>query len=259
MVALSTPWSRGKRPVISVVQSGGASVGRSVASAPWAPRRASRASTGEIGGSAARSGTPRPSIPTTKMRRDGCAASSRTGTAFTAGTGSGRSGERDGDRGSRREDRQHARERAVALGEEPEIDADRNQHRRGPAHHDGGEDERPQRLDRKRVTVGEQVGPVEPGHDRERHESEHGEEGATRDHGAARGRHQRSALPAAARSASARVPTAAHGRSRHSDQCQGFVAQPQRGVQVERERPERHGADRGHERRAQQHPSGHEN
>ena len=257
-MALSTPWSRGKRPVISVVHSAGPSVGRSVASAPRAPRRASRASPADSGGSAVRSPALRPSIPTTKTRRDGCAASNRTGNAFAAGAGAGigrrASGTRE--RRGRREDGEHAGDRALVLRVEPAVEPDRDEHRRGSAHHHGGQRQRPQRFDRERVAVGHQVGPVEPGHRRERQEREHGEEGPVRDRRADRappaqrapGRRQQHE-----RQRSDRRP----GKEQARGERHGLVAQPQRGIQVEGECRERHGADRGREGRTREHPAGH--
>ncbi len=91
--ALRIPWSRGSRPVMIVVHTGGPSVGRTVASGAMAPRRASCASQGTraVAGSPATSAGESPSIATTYTRRAAGVARSRIGAGCCAAEAGGRS------------------------------------------------------------------------------------------------------------------------------------------------------------------------
>jgi hypothetical protein len=165
-------------------------------------------------------------------------------------------GERQRDRRSRREDGQDTREWAIALRVEPQIQADRDEHRGGCAHHHGRKRQGPQRLDRQRVAVGEQVGRVEPGQERERHEREHAQEGTLGDHRAARAPPAQRA-PGGGQQSERQRSDGRPGQEQARGERHGLVAQSQRGVQIQGECGERGGADRGHEGRTQEHPAGH--
>ena len=208
------PWSRGRRPVSMVVQMGGPSVGRSVASGPNVPRRARRASEGtrppsglsrrSAGTEAVDADHQHPpggaqGVEADRGRRRRPAAARGAGPGAPPGRrpGPGRPGPRPG--------------RAGLAGEEHEVEPDGEEDARPPPEiDDGGERQGAQRVHGDGVAVAQEVVPVEGGRrppgSRRASEAKKGQPSTTERRG--RGHHRTAAAPARP---ATRSPTRAHG------------------------------------------------
>ena len=244
------PWSRGRRPVMRVVHTGGPSVGRTVASGPKAPRRARRA----------KAGTPAAAGDAGEVRRReavdahdddpprGPARVELDGRRRSRGRGLRPEGQRHHQGRGRREDREGRRERALVAREERHVEADGEEDGGGPGHHHrrGGEGVG---ASRGAARAGSRGGCASRGRPRPTRatnasEAKNGRPAITgrkgRGHqrsGGGGGRHAR-------RGRGSRPPPRA-GRG----QAEGrrLVAQDEAGVEVERERRQAGGPDRGGE------------